>query len=254
MEKIHFMNKTLLLVSLMVMGTCPVFSQQSSLTKQKTSHVVLMADGGYSMPFGKYSSVDNNEDLAGYASGGFYFQAGAFWMGKRSLGLGLTYVFQQNGMQSEADSAPLNANTYFVGDKPWNNNYLLAGPVYINSFGKLTIMAGLNFGFIISLSDNFDIVLPRYDSLSVEQVSEGPGTGFGFQAKAGIGYQLSNRIGLKLDLSYLGGSPSRTKTYYYYYYVLDPVLGLVPVYQGSEFQVKKKVNTFNVGLGITIKI
>ena len=170
------------------------------------------------------------------------------------FGLGLSYAFQQNSVQDIADSVPLNANGYYVGTKPWNNNYILAGPVFMKSFNKITIQAGINAGFIISVNPGFNIVLPAVDSLSAPQLSEGVGTGFGFQLKAGIGYQVSNRVGLKLDLSYLGGSPSRTKTYYYYYYVQDPVLGLVPVYQGSEFTVKKKVNTFNVGLGVTIKI
>jgi hypothetical protein len=248
------MKKALLLVSLMVILTSPIFPQQKTLTEPQRSRVFLLADGGYSLPLGKYASDDKKDSEAGFAAGGFYIQAGAYWLGKHDFGLGISYAFQYNSVQGTADSVPLNASGYYLGDKPWSNNYLLAGPVFMKSIGKINILAGINAGFIISSWSGFNIALPKFDSLSEPQLSEGLGTGFAFQVKASIGYQVTSRIGIRLDLSYLGGSPSRTKTYYYYYYVVDPVLGIVPVYQGSEFTVKKKVNTFNAGLGITIKI
>jgi hypothetical protein len=248
------MKKALLLVSLMVILTSPIFSQQKTTSQPPSRHVFLMADGGYSLPLGKYASDDDKDSEAGFASGGFYIQAGAYWLGKHNFGIGVSYAFQQSSVQGAADSVALNASGYYLGDKPWSNNYILAGPVFMKSIGRFDIQAGINAGFIISSWSGFNIVLPKFDSLSEPQLSEGVGTGFAFQVKAGIAYQVSSRIGIRLDLSYLGGSPSRTKTYYYYYYVVDPVLGIVPVYQGSEFTVKKKVNTFNAGLGITIKI
>jgi len=238
----------LTLVLLAVTGG--LMAQQDSIpVKKKTfTRILFTASAGYSMPLGDYKAVDWSADGSGYAGSGFIVSAGINWIGKRGFGIGASYVFQYNPLQDTAKNVIPDGHLYTLGTKPWNNHYVLAGPVYQQTFGKVTVEAGL------AMSSNFYITLPAADSTSPPTTSEGAGFGFGYKLMAGVGYQVSGRVSFSANLSYLGGSPSRTKDYYYYTYEQDPVLGLVPVYQGAEFTMKKKISSFNPGIGITVKL
>jgi len=207
------------------------------------------------MPFGKYKSVDEDDDLAGYASNGFFVQATGNWLGKYGFGLAGSYCFQHNSQQPNADTMQPSGFYEPLGDESMTNHYLMAGPALIKSFGKLTLTVKLLVGGVLAYSPAFKIWLPTDSTGSGTpgsmDLSEGPGFGVAFQAQAGVGYNITNNLTLNLTFSYLGGNPSRTKDYYFY--VQDEENGLL-VYQGGEFQVKKKISTFNIGVGIAIKI
>jgi hypothetical protein len=213
--------------------------------------------GAYSMATGKYKATDLEQDDAGYAGGGFMAQIKLNWIGKRDLGLGVSYVFQQNSIRKESqhDTLP-GGNPTGLGDKPWNNHYLLAGPVMFKEFSnRVVIDAAILVGIVVASSNVFDMSVPT-DSLGNYMISSGAGTGFAWQIRAGVGYRVSKRIVLTAGVNLLGGSPKRTKTNYAYTLVEEPPGSgiLVPVYQGYEETIKKKISTFNPGISMIIKL
>lgn len=249
-----YMKRLIVLVLGLILASGGLMAQQDTVNGKKKTLFKLNFSGtaAYSVPLGDYAENDKTGTSSGYAAGGFTFSLGLNWIGRKGFGLGASYVFQYNALQKTAKEVTPDGQNYQLGDKPWNNHYLLAGPVYYQSFGKLTVEAGILVGVVIAISPNFYISIP--DSLSQSTTSQGAGTGFAYKLMAGVGYQVSKRVSFSANLSYLGGSPSRTKDYYYYYYVNDPLLGLIPVYQGAEVTIKKKISTFNPGIGITIKL
>jgi hypothetical protein len=220
----------------------------------KAGGTYLSIDAGYSIPLDKYASTDPENSSSGFAGGGFIVQFAADWVGKRAVGLGLAYALQYNPLDKSAQDVSPSGQQFMLGSKPWINNYLLAGPSYIQTFHKITVSFAARLGVIISSTSNFYVTIPALDSSGTASTSEGVGLGLAYQLRAGVGYTLSEKISLCLHLDYLGGSPSRTKTYYYYIYEVDPVLGPIEVYQQSQVKIKKTVSTFNPSLGIIIKL
>ena len=210
------------------------------------SRVIIDVSGAWSMALGKYRETTTTDDYAGYASGGFMGQVGINWIGKHDLGLGVSYVFQHNGFQEKAkDICPPGQDC--LGSGGWNNHYFLAGPVYIKEFGRLIMDISVLGGFVISTGKIFSIEIP--DTLH-PYFSSGTGTGFGFQAKASAGYRIGKKIFITAGISYLGGTPSRSKSFYTL--VQDPNVGWT--YVGSETVIKKKISAINPGVGIMIKL
>jgi len=186
----------------------------------KKSYVLIGIDAGYAIPLDGYSSTDTSGVGSGYASGGFLFQFGVDWIGAHYLGLGISYAFQYSWLNSSVKNATPEEQSYTVGTSPWKNNYVLAGPVFAQNFGKILVTAGVRVGVVLSMSENFRITVPGVDSVSEPVTTGGAGFGFAYQVKGGVGYQFTPKITLALNLNYLGGSPSRSKSYYYYYYSL----------------------------------
>ncbi len=245
----------------MMLITVMASAQKDTLisSSSKRSHMLIDLSGGYSIPFGKYASSDTEDKLSGFASGGFFFQGGATWLGKNILGLGLSYVFQHNAIQKSLQTDTLAGYNDALGSRAWTNHYLLAGPVLFTRIGKFSILAKAQIGGVLSYSSNFTIWLPTdaADSLSPGPLkkSDGPGMGVAVQIMAGIGYQITKNICINVTLSYLGGSPLRKRDYYYYYWDIDPQTGrLQPIYQGGEIERKRRISTFNIGAGLTIKL
>ena len=247
------MKKSILSLVLLLVSIT-ILAQQDTVQAAggKKGSVVLDINGGYSMAFGKYTENSRDEDFAGYASNGFFIRASATWLGKHSLGLAATYVFQQNKLQSGVEDDTLVGQYDALGSDPWNNHYLMAGPAFMKSIGRWYVIAKMEAGLVLSFSPVFRIWLPG-DTLNPNsmRLSEGPGVGVAFQTLAGAGYHLTDKLTLNLTFSYLGGNPSRKKENYQYVYDEDTGQYL---YVGGERQVKKKISTFNIGLGIAIKL
>lgn len=245
---------TLISCTFFLTGTLVAQEQRKAPAPAK-SRMTFDFFGAYSMATGKYKATDLEQDNAGFAGGGFMAQIKLNWLGKKDFGLGVSYVFQQNAIQKEArdDTLP-GGDPVGLGDKPWNNHYLLAGPVMVKEFNRIVLDVSVLAGFVIASSNVFDMMVP-VDSIQYS-ISSGAGTGFAFQARAGIGYRVSNRIILTASISYLGGNPTRRKENYVYSVIEDPPgSGIyVPVYQGYEDIIRKKISTFNPGIGITINL
>ena len=252
------MKKLLPLTFLLTVLTSPLTAlnpAEGDSLKPK-SRLTLDVVTSFSMPAGKYKAVDRSEEGSGYAGNGFTAQVKLNWMGRRDFGLGISYVFQMNFLQDTAlRVTPEGTDTGFVlGDTPWQNHYLLAGPVFQKEFGRLVVDVAVLGGFVISQSTNFTMTVP-VDSVSY-RLSEGAGTGAAVQVRAGLGYRISKKVTVFGSVGYLGASPTRKKSNYTLTYVEDPPESGIyrPEYVGYEEIRKKPVSTFNAGLGIIVKL
>ncbi|MFC2101853.1 hypothetical protein ACFLS7_02565 [Bacteroidota bacterium] len=241
----------MLLIATLSSAQSDTVSQQST----KSRNVKLDVFAGYTMAFGKYINTDRDDGQSGYAANGFFIQVSGSWLGKRGLGLGLSYCFQNNAIAAP-DTIP--AGHYEpLGSKHWSNHYLLAGPVFSREFGKWLLTLKFQGGGVLSFSPAFRIWMPSSDSLNINdtRLSDGPGFGVAMQALAGIGYRVTNNLSVNLAFSYLGGNPVRMKSYSQYIYETDPATGVqTPVFVKGEIERKKKISTFNIGLGLVFKL
>ena len=253
------MRKTGLFVLILwlVAGLLPAQEVVVDTVAKGKSRMTLDFLGAYSVAMGKYKLADPDNDNSGFAGGGFMAQVKLNWIGKRDLGLGISYIFQQNSIQKDyQDSVIPGGNPAGLGGKPWSNHYLMAGPVMYKEFSnRIVVDAAILVGFVVASSHAFDMAV-AVDTLGTTKTSSGAGTGFAYQVRVGVGYRVAKRIVLTGNINMLGGSPKRTKSFYSYSYVEDPPGSgnYIYAYQGYEETVKKKISTFNPGISMIIKL
>jgi len=228
-------------------------SDTVSIEKKKGRNFKLDVYSGYSIGFGKYISTEKDDKQSGYASNGFFVQVEGSWLGKSGLGLGAGYCYQNSWIQESATDDTLVGQYTELGSKHWNNHYLLAGPVFIRGFGKLLLTFKLQAGAVLAFSPVFRLWMPSTDTLNPNTMtlSDGPGAGVAVHAMAGIGYRVTDNLTVNLAFSYLGGNPNRTKSYSQF--IRDDDTGLY-YYTHGELERKKKISTFNIGLGVIFKL
>lgn len=237
-------------------SSLPALNPAEGDSLKPKSRLTLDFVTSFSLPIGNYKANDESNEESGYAGNGFTAQVKLNWMGKRNFGLGISYLYQYNVLQDIAiDVTPPGTDTGFVlGDTPWQNHYLLVGPVFQKEIKRLVVDIAVLGGFVISQSTNFTMTVP-VDSLSYRR-SEGAGTGATVQVRAGVGYRISKRVTVFGSVSYLGATPTRKTSNYTLTYVEDPPESGIyrPEYVGYEEIRKKPVSTFNAGLGIIVKL
>lgn len=253
--------RTTALILLMTLVTALASAQHDTvaISQKKNKNFTLDFSTGYSMPTGKYASSDTTAKFSGYASGGFTFQFSGTWLGKRNLGLSATYCYQRNTLQKSVEFVKPDGHDFFLGTRPWSNHYLLAGPAYVNHFGKFSFMAKIQAGVVMAFSPNFSMSMPENQADSTtppsSYLSGGAGVGVAFQSLVAGGYQITDKLALNLNLSFLGANPGRTKSYYSASYYYDEELKQwLLVWQGGEFTIKKKISTFNIGIGLIYRL
>lgn len=255
---VRFLNRLFLSLLFLIMTTMVIAQEKPADTLKKSSgNFILDVVGGYSMPLGKFASNNRNEDAAGYAAGGFNLQFSGSWLGKRGFGLGISYIYQNNALQSKFADDTLVDMYEPLGTDHWNNHYLMGGPVFIHDFGRVLLTIKIQIGANLSYSPLFKIWMPSTDTLNPTSMtlSKGPGFGVAFQSLAGIGYQITERLALNASVSFLGSNPSRIKSYSFERVETDPVTGQKEtVYVQGERSRKKKVSTLNFGLGLCFKL
>jgi hypothetical protein len=246
---------TLITAFLFLAGIVSGQENRTDTTGKGKSRMTFDFSGAYSLALGKYSGTEVEEDYSGFASGGFVAQIKLNWLGKKDFGLGISYAFQQNALQKQfKDTVLSGGDPNGLGEKPWNNHYLLAGPVMVKEIKRFVVDAAILGGVVIASSTTFSLMVPT-DSVNYT-VSSGAGTGFAYQIRVSAGYKVSRKVTLMAGISYLGGSPTRKKDLYYYSYVEDPPGSgnYVGTYLGSETVIKKKISTINPGIGIIINL
>ncbi len=251
------MKKALLIVLLCIM-IVPAFSQSDTLTKKrsgKSRNMDLEFSLSYAVVLGNYGKFDTRNSKSGYAANGWLAQLTFDWLGKRDIGLAFQYAYQRNPLLDTAsyiNPGGIGDTNYRLGPDAWSNHYLMAGPVYLHYFNRISLDVKILAGVLFASSSNFSMTDP-----STQQTARHSATGFAYQFSAGIGYKVSSHFSLKLNASYLAANPSVTKEFYYstiekrideygneYY---------VSVFHGSETTIKKVVSTLNIGIGIIYK-
>jgi hypothetical protein len=255
------MKKAVVLVCFCMLIT-GLFSQTTTSTNVKArvnKNMAIEFAAGYSMVLGNYGAFDKNNKKSGYAGNGWLAQFTFDWMGKKNFGLAFQYTFQQNQLQDTARNVIPDGMRFPLGDGAWSNHYLLAGPVFLKSFNKISLDVKLLAGVIFASSSNFNVT-EIIDSVNNQNI-HGIGTGFAYQFSVGLGYTISDHFTFKFNLGILGGWPGKEKQFdsklIGYDSYTDPVTGipyLVPVYSAPvEYSIKKVVTTLNPSLGVIFR-
>lgn len=251
-----------LIIFFLAVLACAVQGQDEDSGKRISSHnMAIEISGGYSVALGKYTSLNKEDEKAGFAANGWQVQAAFSWMGKKDFGLSLLYAFQRNPLSNSADSIPLEnfPDGFMLGPGAWSNHYLLAGPVFMKTIRKLYLDARILGGVIVSASPVFTTPNPG-DTTGTDK-DQNIATGFGYQVSATVGYALSPRFALKVSLALRGGWPGKEKQYpaqfLYYRYYRDPETGILvsePVYSASaDYQFNKVVTALEPSFGVVYR-
>lgn len=254
------MKKAVLLFILI--ACCSAAYPQNTDLKSKPvviRNMGLEVAAGYSIALGAYASSDTRNKESGYATNGWLMQVTFDWMGKKDFGLALQYTFQRNSMENAATLVFPNGIPDTEGSGAWSNHYLMAGPVFMKTIGRIHLDAKVLGGAIIVSSVNFNTPNPT-DTTGFSS-NENIATGFGYQLSAGVGYTISSHFALKFNLNLMGGWPGASRSYgsqlIGYEEFKDPITGIkyfTPVYSAPvEYEIKKVVTTLNPSLGLVYR-
>jgi len=256
------MKRTILLLIFYVFYSCV----HSQITDPKHKSVVnrnmaLEVSAGYSMALGTYASSDKQDKKSGYATGGWQMQFTFDWTSKKNFGLAFQYTYQRNPMEHGVNVVYPSPGQIpdSLGPKSWSNHYLMVGPVFMTTIGRIHLDARILGGFIFSAGPAFDTPDPN-DTTSFS-FNKNIGTGFAYQISAGVGYTISPHVAFKFNLALLGGWPGKNRQYpsqlIDYETYKDPVTGLIytrPVYSApTEYEISKVVFTLNPSIGLVYR-
>lgn len=254
------MKKAILLF--LIYACCSVAypqNKEAGANQAVTRNMGLEASAGYSMALGAYASKDQKNKKSGYATNGWLVQVTFDWMGKKDFGMAIQYTFQQNPMENVANEVFPNGIPDSVGPGSWSNHYLMMGPVFMKTIGRIHLDAKIMGGAMVSSSANFST--PNPTDTTGHSYNKNIATGFAYQISAGIGVTLSSHFAVKFNLGLLGGWPGKNRTYnsqfigYEEYY--DPKTGIKyfrPIYSAPvEYDIKKVVATLNPSLGFVFR-
>ncbi len=242
------MNKHNLLFFLVILPFIASTQQTQTVPVSPSARMVILdASTGLSLPTGAYAVSDEANEQSGFSRRGLVVQLTCDWIGKKDFGLAIQYTFQLNPLKNNAKDLVLSGMSVPLGSGNWSNHYVMGGPVYMKYFGKILFEARALIGVIISTSPLFKTVDPAFKT-----VSNNTGTGLAFGISAGAGYTVSSIVALKLNAGYLIGTPKIDRQYG------AQIIGIkdgVFVYSAPvNFDTKKTVSTFNLGISIIIKI
>jgi hypothetical protein len=242
------MNKHFILFFLLILPFIALSQQSQTVPlSSSTKGVYLDISAGLSQPLGDYAGSDAGSDRSGFSRSGLLAQVACEWMGKKDFGVAVQYAFQLNPMKKTARDLVLPTMTDSLGSGDWANHYLMVGPVYVKYFKKILFEAKILIGVIISSSPLF-----KTEDQELKAVSNNTGTGLAGGVGAGAGYRVSSTVTLKLNAEYLFGTPKIHRQYGGQ--VVGDTLGALVYSPTNNFDTKKVVSSFNLGLSVIIKI
>ncbi len=196
---------------------------------------------GMAIPMGDFAGTDTQNSRSGFArTGGFLF-AGYGKLYNDRIGFEVAVSVNVYPLKEEIDQLKKmeNADYYEHGFGWWTISGLI-GPYF-----SLPVK---NFSFNFrALAGVMDVIRPYFrnlDDTGAAKLEESTGNGYAFtwQIGAGIKYRLSDKVGLKLSMDYLGATPNinyqETFSAYQVYY------------HKEEINYKQPVSSFNSGLGL----
>jgi hypothetical protein len=218
----------------------------TSVTEKK--RMFLEVSPGISMPLGFYSRDQVSNNQSGYASNGFLLHLDFDWMGKKDFGFAIRYIYQNNPLKSHAKSDTLEGMNVPIGSGGWSNHYLMIGPVYLKSWGKLTVDIKGMAGFVLATSPIFKTMDPVHHNLSGNT-----GLGFSFSLTGSCGYAISDDVSFYAEVGYLQGNPQIHRQYGAEFLFFD--LDGNAVYSAPiKLETKRTISTLNIGVGLIIKL
>lgn len=237
------------------------YAQENKATKEPAAnrHMGFEVAAGYSVPMGKYASSDPQDKRSGFAAGGWMAQLTYDWMGKKDLGLAIQYTYQKNALKNGYSLAFPNGIPDSANPASWSDHYLLMGPVFMKTIGKLHVDARILGGAMVSAGSVFDTPDPT-DTTGFKH-NKNIATGFAYEVAAGAGYMISSHVAFKFSLVLMGGWPGKNKQYgsqfVGYKKYTDPLTGL-PYYNAVysapvTYEIKKVVTTLNPAFGIVFR-
>ena len=235
----------------LVLISVPFFCHSQELSDKSTGKtpkgIYLDFNGGVSLPAGVFSSYDTKKDKSGYASTGYYGQLNLDWMGKNELGIAFQYMYQHNAYRDTAKSITQPGSDFELGSKGWSSHYLLAGPVYVNTFKRLSLDVRILGGVVFAASSLFSDKDP-----STGELRRNVATGFAYEAGIGIGYEIVPWMVIKANLEFVQGFPSLKKQFSYYI-PADTTSGTPGYYSVITHEIKKTITAINIGAGLMFK-
>ncbi|MCX6249480.1 MAG: hypothetical protein NTX61_01895 [Bacteroidetes bacterium] len=212
------------------------------------NRVFLEVSPGASIPLGFYSKDQISNEQSGYASPGFLLHLDCDWLGKKDFGFAIRYMYQSNPLKSHAKTDTLEGMNIPIGSGNWSNHFLLIGPVYLKSWGKLTVDIKALVGVVLATSPLFKTMDPAYHT-----VSGNTGMGFAFGLSGSCGYSLSPGASVFLEAGYFQGNPQINRQYGAAFLFFDPYGN--PVFSAPiKLETKRTISTFNIGIGLIIKL
>jgi hypothetical protein len=201
--------KKLTLIIIACMTGAGVFAQKKSADKT----FVLSVNGGVSLPSGNFSKADYADPKSGFANSGGHFNITGTYYFNKNFGVGVLVgysAFGHTGSKSLSDGYKEDSGTdsttlYLKG----NNHSLnvLIGPYYRIPVGnKFSIDLRVLGGYVNTHLAGFQVFYEDYTTNAMSQ-EESSGGGFGFQAGAGVNYQLTKMIAIKANADYFSSKP-----------------------------------------------
>lgn len=231
-------------------------SSNESVDTLRSRRSFFNFSAGYSIPFGKYQSRDKQEGTSGFAGPGLRLLVGLDWFQRGPLGISLQYSNQVNPLEDPSTLVYPNGFPSGTNPRAWNNHYLLLGPVFRHTWNNIFITARVMAGGMVSYGSMFDTPDPT-DTTGYSSDMNLAG-GFAWSAGGEIGYQFSHGPGISLTLDFMGGWPGKSRQYpamflrWEPYY--NPVTGITEykaIYTSPvDYEIKKVVTSFTIGLGI----
>lgn len=191
------------------------FAQRGGNAKKMS----LSVNVGAAMPMGAWGSkkTDTTQSVAtdsthiqnGYASTGFHFDITAGYLFSGNVG-GMVLIggnmnkFDASTYKSvngfSGSEVSITAKSYYLGE-------YLVGPFFAIPAGdKIKINIRALVGLVTANTPTITESETVFGQTVSFTISGKPGSGFGYQAAAGLQYNMSDNLGLKLDLAYTGST------------------------------------------------
>ncbi len=171
--------------------------------------------GGYSNLMGNITKSDYSSNSSGYANAMGYNVGleGAYYLNKH-IGIGGLFSFASfstANLQSMSDgykeSFDVDSISVTVTTK-YNFYNFFVGPYFSFPIKKFTIDFRAVGGLTLVYTPEFDIFVEDGGKPHPCAQNISSGTGFGFQAGAGIRYSITNHLGIKLNADYYYTDPN----------------------------------------------
>jgi len=176
-------------------------SNPTDTTATHKSRVFLEVSPGVSIPVGFYARDQVSDNQSGYASNGFLLHLDCDWMGIKILDSPIRYIYQKQPFEIECKIRYAGRMDIPVGTGGWSDHYLMIGPVYLKSWGKLTVDIKGMAGVVLATSPLFRTIDPAQHT-----PSGNTGTGFAFSLGGSCGYSVSPEVSVFIEAGYLQGN------------------------------------------------